>query len=68
MSIRPQFPGNDPYSGNDYSNMPQYPRMSQQSQSVGLNGKFVDNYDIVKVTEVPMGGYGIFPKADLSEI
>lgn len=38
----------------------------QQSQS--LNGKIVDSEDVVKATEVPIGGYGIFPKADLSEI
>ena len=34
----------------------------------GLNGKLVDSADVVKATEVPIGGYGIFPKADLSEI
>ena len=33
-----------------------------------LNGKIVDSVDMVKVTEVPVGGYGVFPKADLSEI
>lgn len=33
-----------------------------------LNGKIVDSEDVVKATEVPIGGYGIFPKADLSEI
>lgn len=40
------------------------PTPSQQS----LNGKIVDSEDVVKATEVPIGGYGIFPKADLSEI
>ena len=39
---------------------------TQQSQS--LNGKIVDSEDVVKATEVPIGGYGVFPKADLSEI
>jgi hypothetical protein len=33
-----------------------------------LNGKIVDSEDIVKVTDVPIGSYGIFPKADFSEI
>ena len=54
---------------------PQMP-MSTQSmmppsappQTLGLNGKIVDSEDVVKATEVPIGGYGIFPKADLSEI
>jgi len=34
----------------------------------GLNGKLVDSEDMARVTEVPIGGYGIFPKADLSEV
>jgi len=53
--------------------------MSQQNQSqdsnqqqsfytTSLNGKVVDGVDIVKVTEIPYGGYGVFPKADLSDI
>ena len=33
-----------------------------------MNGKIVDSEDVIKATEVPIGGYGIFPKADLSEI
>ena len=33
-----------------------------------MNGKIVDSEDVVKATEVPIGGYGIFLKADLSEI
>ena len=41
----------------------------QQPQQIpSLNGKIVESKEIVKVTEVPMGGYGIFPKADLTEI
>ena len=39
-----------------------------QPQTPVLNGKIVDSEDVVRVTEVPMGGYGIFPKADMSEI
>lgn len=41
---------------------------SQAPQSPSLNGKIVDSEDVVRATEVPIGGYGIFPKADLSEI
>lgn len=41
---------------------------TQMQQQSSLNGKIVDSEDVVKATEVPIGGYGIFPKADLSEI
>lgn len=34
----------------------------------GLNGKIVDSEEVVRATEVPMGGYGVFPKADLSKV
>ena len=50
------------------------PQMSQVTQQIPqnvlntLNGKIVDSEDIVKATEVPIGSYGVFPKADLSEI
>lgn len=53
---------------------PQMNLMQQQQQpqqnitQPALNGKIVDSADVVKATEVPIGGYGIFPKADLSEI
>jgi hypothetical protein len=54
--------------------MPAYAQMQPQtmmpatSVSAGINGKVVDGEEVVKATEVPFGGYGIFPKADLSEI
>lgn len=54
----------NPYMQN-YQNI--QPTQQQQTQQV-LNGKIVDSQDVVKATEVPIGGYGIFPKADLSEI
>ena len=44
-----------------------YPQQMPQVQ-MGLQGKIVESEDIVKVTDIPIGGYGIFPKADLSEI
>ena len=34
----------------------------------GLQGKVVDSVDMVRANEVPFGGFGIFPKGDLSEV
>lgn len=73
----PNFYQNYPYGNNQYASpyQPQNQNASQfnqmaaaQNQVLGLNGKLVDTIDMVKVTEVPIGGYGIFPKADLTEI
>ncbi|AXF52492.1 MAG: hypothetical protein [Caudoviricetes sp.] len=77
----PNYPGYNPYNNMSY---PQYQQMPNQQnyqmngnpqsnpqnqiQNQGLNGKIVDSEDVVKATEVPIGGYGIFPRADLSEI
>ena len=47
---------------------PQMQPTLQMPQALGLNGKIVDGEEMVKATEVPIGGYGIFPKADMSEI
>lgn len=33
-----------------------------------INGKVVDSVEVAKAMEVPLGGYGVFPKADLSEV
>lgn len=33
-----------------------------------LQGKVVDSVEVARGAEVPIGGYGVFPKADLSEI
>ena len=67
--------GNYPYNyANQYvpQSQPQQfisqPMAPQTQQPQSLNGKIVDSEDVVKATEVPIGGYGIFPKADLSEI
>lgn len=67
--------GNYPYNYvNQYVPQPQLqqfisqPMAPQTQQPQSLNGKIVDSEDVVKATEVPIGGYGIFPKADLSEI
>lgn len=60
---------NYPY-GNQYQQQVSYQPQPQavQIQTQGLNGKIVDSEEVVRATEVPIGGYGIFPKADLSEI
>ena len=45
--------------------------MQQQMVPVAaqnIPGKIVESSDIVKVTDVPFGGYGVFPKADFSEV
>lgn len=67
--------GNYPYNyASQYVPQPQpqqfisQPMAPQTQQPQSLNGKIVDSEDVVKATEVPIGGYGIFPKADLSEI
>lgn len=57
----------NPYQ--NYQMQMQQPMATTQVQPPqALNGKIVDSSDVVKATEVPIGGYGIFPKADLSEI
>lgn len=74
-----QNPYGNPYMqpsayANQYGNNTFYPQsqMNQNNQQVSqqamLNGKIVDSADVVRVTEVPMGGYGVFPKADMSEV
>lgn len=66
------------YPTNFYSSYPQqqqfpqyqYQYQPQQQNNIysGLQGKVVDSEDMVKATDVPVGGYGVFPKADLSEV
>lgn len=56
------FPNSQQYQPQNF-NQPQ-----QAPQSNFLNGKIVDGIDVVKATSIPMGGYGIFPKADMSNI
>ena len=50
------------------NNMPQQMNFTQQMPPSQLNGKIVDSEEMVRATEVPMGSYGIFPKADMSEV
>lgn len=61
MSYYPtNFYGNYPY--NQYQSFPSMPQPSI------LQGKIVDSIDVVRATDVPVGGYSIFPKADFSEM
>lgn len=63
-----QYPLPTQFSPPSNFQMPQPVNNQPQQTNIGLNGKIVDSEDVVKATEVPIGGYGIFPKADLSEI
>lgn len=58
------FYGNYPY-GNTY---PQMSNITTNNFNQNLLGKVVDGEEVVKATEVPFGGYGVFPKADLTEL
>lgn len=62
--------GNNAGYYNSYNANPNpYMSINQQPQIVAtLNGKMVDGEEMVRATEVPIGGFGVFPKADLSEI
>lgn len=52
---------------NTYQQISQYPQFSQ-TQVPFVNGKYVDGIDVVRASEVPMGGIGFFIKADMSEL
>ena len=61
------------YPGNQFSSQQAMNNFNSnlttpQNYSMNLLGKIVDGEDIVKATEVPLGSFGVFPKADLSEI
>lgn len=78
----PYPPQVNPGTGNWYGNYnPQYqnfpqpnvtyqaPQNAQMStQQNGLNGRIVESKDVLAVTEIPVGSYGVFPTADFSEI
>lgn len=57
---------NNFYQNYSYGNM--YQPQQAQSAVAALQGKVVDSVDMVRVNEVPFGGFGVFPKGDLSEI
>lgn len=58
------------YSYGNYNYMQQAQPLAPIQQQIpqGLQGKVVDSIEVVKASEVPFGGYSLFPKADLSEI
>lgn len=52
-----------------YGQQPPYNQMTQQAQTVGLNGEIVDSLDVVKAKNVDMSGNVTFyPKSDMTEI
>ena len=59
------YPNNFNNANSPYMN---YNNQQGIMNQMGLNGKIVDSEEMVRVTEVPIGGYGVFPKADFSEI
>ena len=73
MSYYPNYYSPNIYNGGYNMQVPSQQIQQQQYQTQSfqqpvLNGKIVDSADIVKVTEVPVGGYGVFPRADVSEV
>lgn len=67
----PQF-GYSGYNAYNYAQQPTYqpqpqPQL-QQPQPPTINGKIVENEEMVKVIEVPISSYGVFPKADMSAV
>ena len=57
-----------PYQGNYQQQLPQPQQQMVPVAAQNIPGKIVESLDIAKVTDVPFGGYGIFPKADFSEV
>ena len=59
-----------PYQGGYQQQLPQTQVQQQMVPVAAQNipGKIVESFDIAKVTDVPFGGYGVFPKADFSEV
>lgn len=56
--------------GYNQAQIPNY-QTNQTQMSVQNNqipGKIVDSQEVARVSDIPFGGYGVFPKADLSEI
>ena len=56
--------------GYNQTQIPNY-QTNQTQMSVQNNqipGKIVDSQEVARVSDIPFGGYGVFPKADLSEV
>lgn len=56
------------YPNNFYQNYQPQQYYQQPQQAPSLQGKIVENSEMVRISEIPFGSYGVFPKADLSEI
>ena len=56
------------YPNNFYQNYQPQQYYQQLPQAPSLQGKVVENSEMVRISEIPFGSYGVFPKADLSEI
>ena len=64
---QPNLYGNYPYNQYGQGQSAMMPQPQQQVYST-LQGKIVDNLETARVTDIPFGGYGVFPKADMSEV
>lgn len=56
--------------GYNQAQIPNY-QTNQTQMSIQNNqipGKIVDSQEVARVSDIPFGGYGVFPKADLSEV
>ena len=56
--------------GYNQAQIPSYqaPQPQLAAQNNQIPGKIVDSQEVARVSDIPFGGYGIFPKADLSEV
>lgn len=59
---------NNYYQNYSYGTNNMYQPQQNSAIIPTLQGKVVDSVDMVRVNEVPFGGFGVFPKGDLSEI
>lgn len=64
---QPNLYGSYPYNQYGQGQSAMIPQPPQQIYST-LQGKIVDNLETARVTDIPFGGYGVFPKADMSEV
>ena len=54
--------------GYSQTQLPNYQMQQTPPATQSIPGKIVDSQDVARVSDIPFGGYGIFPKADLSEV
>lgn len=64
-----QYNTQQPMTQQSIQNFSQQPTQPQTSTNqTSFNGRIVDGIDMVKAIDVPFGGYGVFPRADMKEI